>query len=528
MEGLFLPYGFLHIFLSYESEEILKGEEKMNRKLLALFLAVFSAIICFCFASCVNDEESSVTTKAMQSSETDGSKSHTHTYGEWKETKRPTCTEKGEKEQICSCGDKRIEAVNAKRHSEKTIKGYDSTCTETGLTDGKKCIVCGEITKEQSVIPIKHTYVEGICSSCNQKESVSEGLKFYVYYNSDSCSVSKGTCTDTVVYIPSYYNGVPVTEITREAFYDCDNITSIVIPDTVTRIGRGAFAECDGLTSIVIPDSVTNIDEHAFFDCSSLTSITIGSGLKSISGYAFAGCDSLTRIVIPDNIISIESDAFSTCKSLTSVVIPNSVTSISGDPFGGCNSLTIYCEAESQPSGWDFYGDISDDYPVVWDCNYNDIASDGYMYTVIDNVRYALKDGEATVAEQPKNIAIANILSSIIYNDEIYSVTSIGYKAFASCDKLINVVIPYSVAIISRDAFDRCKSLTSIVIPNSVTSMGYDVFRDCSSLTIYCEAIVNLAVGIRLGIRLIVLWFGAMYPKKKESVAQKGRFFCPF
>ena len=46
-------------------------------------------------------------------------------------------------------------------HTAEDIEGKDATCTETGLTDGEKCSVCGEILKAQEVIPAKgHTVVE--------------------------------------------------------------------------------------------------------------------------------------------------------------------------------------------------------------------------------------------------------------------------------------------------------------------------------------------------------------------------------
>ena len=79
-------------------------------------------------------------------------------------------------------------------------------------------------------------------------------------------------------------------------------------------------------------------------------------------------------IVIPSNITykgttysvtSIGSYAFQDCSSLTSIEIPSSVTYIGNRAFYNCSSLTIYCEAESQSSGWDSWWNYSSR-PVVW------------------------------------------------------------------------------------------------------------------------------------------------------------------
>ena len=40
------------------------------------------------------------------------------------------------------------------KHTEETIEGYPATCQTTGLTDGKKCTVCGKVTVEQKEIPV--------------------------------------------------------------------------------------------------------------------------------------------------------------------------------------------------------------------------------------------------------------------------------------------------------------------------------------------------------------------------------------
>ena len=80
-------------------------------------------------------------------------------------------------------------------------------------------------------------------------------------------------------------------------------------------------------------------------------------------------------------------------------------------------------------------------------------------------------------------LTAANIPASVVYNEVVYSVTSIGNNAFYGCRGLTSVTIPNSVTSIGEWAFDDCDGLTSVTIPNSVTSIGYRAFDDCSGLT---------------------------------------------
>lgn len=94
------------------------------------------------------------------------------------------------------------------------------------------------------------------------------------YHSSGNCLIE--TASNTLVLgcktsvIPSDGS---VTSIGEGAFFCCDELTSVTIPDGVTRIGNYAFAGCIELTSVTIPDSVTSIDNDAFFGCSRLKSI---------------------------------------------------------------------------------------------------------------------------------------------------------------------------------------------------------------------------------------------------------------
>ena len=58
------------------------------------------------------------------------------------------------------------------------------------------------------------------------------------------------------------------------ALFNINNITSVVISDSVTSIGGYAFAYCSNLTNVTIGSDVTLIEPRVFYSSSNLTSLT--------------------------------------------------------------------------------------------------------------------------------------------------------------------------------------------------------------------------------------------------------------
>ena len=210
------------------------------------------------------------------------------------------------------------------------------------------------------------------------------------------------------------------TEIIEKQFYDRNDLTTAVIPDTVKSIGSFAFYHCRRLTSVIIPDSVISIAENAFFGCTELTNVTLGRNIKLIDSQAFHECKNLKSLVIPDSVTDIHSFAFTECSGLASITVAN------GNP----------------------------------------------KYHSINNC----------IIETATKTLILGCKNSIIPTDG--SVTSIGRSAFSGRHNgLISINIPASVTSIGWSAFNRCSELTSITIPDSVVDIGNYSFCDCNSIT---------------------------------------------
>lgn len=100
-------------------------------------------------------------------------------------------------------------------------------------------------------------------------------------------------------YIPTGLTTVTITggNILHGAFYNCENLITVIIESKCTSIDRAAFCGCYALTDITMPGSVASIGEKAFYRCYGLANITISGKVTSIKDKAFYECVNLTNIV---------------------------------------------------------------------------------------------------------------------------------------------------------------------------------------------------------------------------------------
>ena len=333
------------------------------------------------------------------------------------------------------------------------------------------------------------------------------------------CGIDFGSAEANPLYYAKklYLNGELLTELSIPAevvevkdytFYNCTDLASIVIPNSVTSIGMEAFSYCSGLEKVCISDiaawcGIDFADVYAnplyyakklYLNGELLTELSIPAEVVEVKDYTFYNCTDLTSIEIPNSVTSIGKEAFRNCTGLTSVTIPNSVTSIRNYAFYNCTSLkTVYNFSNLTFSeGSSSYGHVAYYADKVYNAPNGSKEGDfifGKPSSINTLVGYL---GNATELTLPANYKGKNYVIGdyVFYNCSGLtsitipnSVTSIGGYAFSGCSGLTSIEIPNSITSIGDYAFYNCTGLTSITIPNSVKSIGGSAFRDCAGLT---------------------------------------------
>ena len=219
--------------------------------------------------------------------------------------------------------------------------------------------------------------------------------------------------------------GLGLGGVAAKCQYQLDGVAVEVVPDD------------DG--HVVVPDGVTRIGPKDFENCVSMVSITLPNSVTSIRSQAFLGCTSLLSITLPPGVTHVGEWAFKGCTSLAAASLPDGLKTMGPQAFYG----TRLTEADvTLPASFDGSSQYLDNRP------------DWYYYNCMGYTDITLPDG----------------------------LTSLGARAFRSCENLRSIILPESLLIVDTLAFAGCTSLLSINLPEGVQSIGISAFQDCDSL----------------------------------------------
>ena len=274
-------------------------------------------------------------------------------------------------------------------------------------------------------------------------------------------SVNLGTASGTAKSVVSLGNN---------AFENCTNLTSVIIPDIFAsgKLGTTVFSGCTGITTVDW-QSAQPIPSKYFMGCTALKNVTINDGVTAIASFAFQDCASLENITLPSALAYLGSTSasmsttegsnggtFRGCSSLKNIDLPAGVTKLGPNLFRDCPNLTTV----------KFNSAIEKAYGSVF------AGSPNVTFEIADTVTGMTADGGA-LYNGTTLIAYGGNASALTVKS---GTTTIDERAFYNIDTLHTVNLPDSVTTIATYGFAYCTGLQSINLQN-VESIGTYAFE---------------------------------------------------
>ena len=240
-----------------------------------------------------------------------------------------TCTEPGltdgKRCGVCLEWIEPQEEIPALGHTAVVIPGHPATCTEDGLTDGSYCSVCDATITAQEVIPaLGHSYENGSCVNCgaadpNFNAVIATGWSGYTTWTLTADGVltfvpSGEKLENGETNLKNYWKVNGVLSLPWGEYAEL--ITKVVVSEGIHDIGQMAFYELPNLTEVQLPSTIVEIRGYAFKNCAKLTTINL-ENVDFIREGAFYGCAALENVSFLTGVV-IEDWAF----SKTPVVLP--------------------------------------------------------------------------------------------------------------------------------------------------------------------------------------------------------------
>ena len=298
-----------------------------------------------------------------------------------------------------------------------------------------------------------------------------------------------------------------VTAIGDNLFAGRTTLTAVTLPATLASIGSGAFSGCTKLKTVTFRDELQEgsaekgikkatrltIGDSAFYNCNEILTIVLPARTVSIgeSCFASSGTSKLKTVTLNEGLKSIGAQAFAKTP-LTTVELPASLEELGVNGLSaGTNGATVNYEVMDVFLSCNSLATIT-----VADGNTHYKAIDGVLYGLEDGVPTSLifspcaKAGEVTVpatvkvirsyafggtSVSPSNVTALTFADKV--NDLVLEPYAIGQA------KITDLHLPEGTTEIGRYALGTTTStLTSVFIPNTVTKIGYRAFYGCSKL----------------------------------------------
>ena len=355
-------------------------------------------------------------------------------------------------------------------------------------------------------------YKKNLTGDITIPATVTYGKYTYTVDSISSNGVFKNCENITSVTLPDN-----ITNIPDETFYSCTGMTKVKIPSALTTIGKCAFRRCFALQEVSLPLSVTEIGISAFQACNSLKSISVPPGVTVIPDSCFYSCDKLDKVKLYEGLLGINEAAFANCQSLRAITIPASVSLLGGSVFKSdywaegkyITSFKMLGKIPPKAQASDFFGipnskcflyvpaGSKTKYEAAdgWDIFYFTIREKGLTEKIEYNgIHYQLnEDFTANVIRETldennyKDLKGELIIEQAVnYEGHYYSVRTIDYKAFANNKNITKIVLPEILDKIEAYAFENM-NLFEINIPVTLKRLSYLAFKGSTLFTTHMD-----------------------------------------
>ena len=175
---------------------------------------------------------------------------------------------------------------------------------------------------------------QSLCVFHRKGEQVNPASDFAYTADGGEVTITDYIGTSEHVLIPDAIDGLPVTALGHQAFYE-KTVTTVVVPDSVTEIGAACFSGDNYLVSLTLPDGLAELSYGALESCYSLMDFDLPKGLKTIGAGALQSIFYLTHLTIPAGVTDIEQMNFLMMHGLEEVSVAEGSTSFTYDAENG-------------------------------------------------------------------------------------------------------------------------------------------------------------------------------------------------
>ena len=258
---------------------------------------------------------------------------------------------------------------------------------------------------------------------------------------------------------------------------------------TVAGIGENAVYDCDQVTSVQLPNTIIYIGNRAFYDCDYLQSINFPEGLVWIGDYAFTYAQ-FSQVVLPSTLEYLGSNAFQWCYNIQTVICKGTTppelggTIFRSDVYYSAKLLVpaTALEAYQNASGWG----TGSSYYFINIATFEEgqtlfgFSDDEFVYDIISQSgRTAVVSGSAQGYWEGNIELPETAVCTTEDGEEInFNIIGLGSNVFNynNADGLRSVEIPASYTQYGLFAFNECRNLKRILVKNPVpVSLEYPI-----------------------------------------------------